>query len=144
MDKDHNSSITGHEAGQAGCARGFGEFLRETRLAKGLSIRQLATMAGVSNAYLSQVETGARGVPSPKILKRLARPLSITPTRFLEIAGYISRPQPITNPTIDIEGFLRQDNVRFTLGDMPVTPEDVEALIRFLRNRHPSHAEDKK
>ena len=127
MDKDHNSSITGHEAGQAGCARGFGEFLRETRLAKGLSIRQLATMAGVSNAYLSQVETGARGVPLSQDSEASCPSTFHHANPISGIAGYISRPQPITNPTIDIEEFLRQDNVRFTLGDMPVTPEDVEA-----------------
>jgi transcriptional regulator with XRE-family HTH domain len=115
---------------------GFRTFLKETRQARGLSIRQLARMSGVSNAYLSQVETGARGVPSPRILRRLARPLATTPTKLLEIAGYINHPQTQGPATYEIETFLLKENIHFTLEGKPVTREDIDAVMELLRKRH--------
>jgi transcriptional regulator with XRE-family HTH domain len=115
---------------------GFSAFLREARRAKGLSIRRLAEVAGVSNAYLSQVETGARGVPSPRILKRLARPLCVTTARLLEVAGYLPGPLPVDgSATVEMEQFLKESSVRFTLDGKPVSPEDIDAVLQFLRDR---------
>jgi len=117
-------------------AESFSRFLRETRQARGLSIRQLARIAGVSNAYLSQVETGARGVPSPRILRRLARPLAVTPTRLLEMAGYMNAGQVEEDRrTCDLETLLRQETARWTLDGDPLSPEDIEAMLEFLRGR---------
>jgi len=69
----------------------FGEYLRAVRERKGFSIRQLASLAGVSNAYLSQIETGQRGIPSPDIIKKLAKPLGLKYEDLLAAAGYLER-----------------------------------------------------
>jgi len=50
----------------------FGEILRKLREDRGLTLRQVEEKAKVSNAYLSQVERGERGIPSIRILTRLA------------------------------------------------------------------------
>lgn len=68
----------------------FGSYLRKLRKERGLSIRRLEEMSGVSNAYLSQIENGKRGLPSPEILKKIYEPLDVGYTELMEKAGYIS------------------------------------------------------
>jgi SOS-response transcriptional repressor LexA len=68
----------------------FGEMLRELRQTKGLKIRELENLSSVSNAYLSQLENGKRGKPSPEIIKKLAPHLGVTYTELMRMAGYIT------------------------------------------------------
>jgi SOS-response transcriptional repressor LexA/DNA-binding XRE family transcriptional regulator len=68
----------------------FGENLKELRKRKGLKIRELEALAKVSNAYLSQLENGKRGKPSPEIIKKLAPHLGVTYTELMKLAGYIT------------------------------------------------------
>ncbi|UUZ93922.1 helix-turn-helix domain-containing protein [Paenibacillus sp. P25] len=44
----------------------FYEQLKDMRKQKGFTIRELADRSGVSAAYISQLENGNRGVPSPR------------------------------------------------------------------------------
>ncbi|BCB04773.1 helix-turn-helix domain-containing protein [Bacillus sp. KH172YL63] len=68
----------------------FGEKLKELRQNKGLKIRELEALSSVSNAYLSQLENGKRGKPSPEIIKKLAPHLGVTYTELMRMAGYIT------------------------------------------------------
>lgn len=67
----------------------FGEYLKNKRKEKGLSIRKLEELSGVSNAYLSQLENGKRGMPSPEIIKKINGPLGVEYDELMEKAGYI-------------------------------------------------------
>ena len=69
--------------------QGFGPYLRELRRRRGLSLKQLEREAGVSNAYMSQIERGLRKPPHPDILKRLAKVYDVPPNDLLIAAGYI-------------------------------------------------------
>ena len=63
--------------------RDIGEFIRELRRTAGVSLRQLADRAGVSNPYLSQIERGLRK-PSAEVLQQLASALRVsTPVMYL-------------------------------------------------------------
>ena len=55
----------------------LGDYLREQRLTKKLSLRQLSHLAGISNPYLSQIERGVKR-PSAEILQQIAKGLSIS------------------------------------------------------------------
>ena len=55
----------------------LGEFSRELREDKDLSVRELAKRLGVSASFLSDVELGRRH-PSSRVLSRLARELGTT------------------------------------------------------------------
>lgn len=55
----------------------FGKWLRDTRHAKKLSLRELASRAGITFSYLSKVETGALPPPSDESLENLADALEI-------------------------------------------------------------------
>ncbi|MEH7093979.1 transcriptional repressor LexA [Neobacillus vireti] len=68
----------------------FGDYLRKLRNEKGLSIRQLEKLSGVSNAYISQMETGKRGIPTPDVLKKIQEPLGVEYDELMQKAGYIT------------------------------------------------------
>lgn len=68
----------------------FGKYIKKLREEKGYSIRELEKHSGVSNAYLSQIENGKRGIPKPEILKKLYGPLDVDYDTLMEKAGYIS------------------------------------------------------
>ncbi len=72
----------------------IGNYLRELRTAKRLSLREAASEAGLSNAYLSQIETGTRGAPHPKHLRGLARVYGVPVRDLLRRAGYMDEPAP--------------------------------------------------
>ncbi len=67
----------------------FGPYLRELRRACGLSLKQVEKAAGVSNAYLSQIERDLRNPPHPDILKRLAQVYEVPHRELLITAGYL-------------------------------------------------------
>jgi transcriptional regulator with XRE-family HTH domain len=75
----------------------FTEYLKHLREERGLSIRGLAMRSGVSAGYLSQVEKGDRGTPSPEILKKLYNPLRVQYEDLMRVAGYIDNPRSEEN-----------------------------------------------
>lgn len=69
----------------------MGDYLREQRRSAQLSVRQLASLAGVSNPYLSQVERGLRK-PSAEVLQQLAKALRISAEAMYVRAGLLEDP----------------------------------------------------
>ena len=58
--------------------------LKRLREDRGWSMAKLADEAGVTDAYIAQLETGKRLNPSLGVLKRLARALRVPVTKLLE------------------------------------------------------------
>ncbi len=69
----------------------LGLYLRELRIVKDLSLRDVekATNNAVSNAYLSQLESGKIVKPSPHILENLAKVYEVRYEDLMAVAGYI-------------------------------------------------------
>jgi transcriptional regulator with XRE-family HTH domain len=65
-------------------SKSMGRMLRETREAKGLTQEQIAQKAGVTEAYISMLESGARKNPSLAMLKRLAKILGVPLPELLQ------------------------------------------------------------
>ncbi len=86
MPSDRNT----HEVAEAAAARvrDLGAFIREQRTAAQLSLRALASRAGISNPYLSQIERGLRR-PSADILQRVADALRISAESLYVQAGML-------------------------------------------------------
>jgi transcriptional regulator with XRE-family HTH domain len=55
----------------------LGTVLKKLRIAKGLTQEQLGNKVGVSDAYITMLETGARKNPSLDLLERLAKALKV-------------------------------------------------------------------
>lgn len=67
----------------------FGAYLKELRVNKGLTLRQLADLTGYTNSYLSQIETGKKGkMPTPELITKLAEHLGTDQFNLLRLAGY--------------------------------------------------------
>lgn len=67
----------------------LGKFLKELREKKGVSLQDLENATGISNAYISQLETGARKkLPEPERLRKIADYYNVTVQEMLEGAGY--------------------------------------------------------
>lgn len=62
--------------------------LRRARLAAGLTLRAVQAETGISNAYLSQLETAKADKPSPAVLRKLAELYHVRYEEFLVAAGY--------------------------------------------------------
>ena len=74
----------------AGEIRHLGDYIRDQRTAGGVSLRQLAKLAGVSNPYLSQIERGLRK-PSAEILQQIAKGLRISAEALYVQAGFLEQ-----------------------------------------------------
>ena len=68
--------------------RDIGNYIREQRNSAQMSLRQLASLAGMSNPYLSQVERGLRK-PSARILQQIAKGLRISAEALYIQAGIL-------------------------------------------------------
>jgi transcriptional regulator with XRE-family HTH domain len=64
----------------------FGRYLRAQRQVNDLSLRELATMTDLSNAYLSQLERGLHE-PSLRVLRSLAEAFGMPLDEFLSNVG---------------------------------------------------------
>lgn len=83
----------------------FGQYLRTQRQIAQLSLRQLAALAKVSDAYLSQIERGLH-LPSVGIIRALAESLHISTEELLAQAAGVDGEQ---SPESHTENAIRED-----------------------------------
>ncbi|MGO4496022.1 helix-turn-helix domain-containing protein [Paenibacillus sp. 2RAB27] len=111
----------------------FYDKLRDMRKMKGFTIRELADRSGVSAAYISQLENGNRGIPSPDVLMKLSEGLNTSYSELMDIAGYLESSQANqqfeSNP-VNLRRFLRENELMFD--GFILTPEDKEWVERML------------
>jgi transcriptional regulator with XRE-family HTH domain len=101
---------------------GVGEFIRRQRELGQMSVRQLADLCGVSNAYLSQIERGLR-TPSSMILQSLAKGLRLSAETLYAQAG-------ILDPKGDDDGGV----VRAIMEDPKLSSRQREILIEMYQS----------
>jgi transcriptional regulator with XRE-family HTH domain len=95
-----------------------------------LSLRRLAELTNVSNAYLSQIERGLHQ-PSLRVLRSIAQALNVSADTLLLQAGLIDSAagsNDAAKPT---------DTETVILNDPELTSEERDALLRVYRSfRH--------
>ena len=108
---------------------GLGQYLRAMREAKALSLRQVEAKSGISNAFISQMESGKVKQPSPVMLYKLAEVYGVPYESLMELAGYPSPSALTTEPRSASAVFRR-------FGEITPT-EEAELLdyLSFLRSR---------
>ena len=98
-----------------------GRFIRDQRRAAQMSVRKLASLAGVSNPYLSQIERGLRR-PSAEILNAIAKGLRISAETLFVKAGILDdRRDPA-------------DLVTAIMSDRSITEPQKGALVQVYRS----------
>src|SRR5512141_1843566 len=86
-------------------AERLGEIIRRQRELSELSMRQFATLAGISNPYLAQIERGLRE-PSERVLDAIAAALEVSAATLYEQAGVTVGEEPETGAR---EQAIRED-----------------------------------
>jgi transcriptional regulator with XRE-family HTH domain len=104
-------------------SRMLGGFIRAQRQMANLSLRQLSTLAKVSNPYLSQVERGLHE-PSVRVLKAIGEALNVSAETLFEQAGLIS-------PDVSLKDDATERAIR---SDQRLTEAQRHALIGVYRS----------
>ena len=120
--------------------------IRQLREEKEWSLNKLAEMAGISKAYLSQLENNVSKQPSGEILFKIATALGTTIADLLEkpMRVYSDDFQEVPEglrKLIDEQGEaldIREEDVKMLMniryrGNQPKTPEDWEHILRTIR-----------
>jgi transcriptional regulator with XRE-family HTH domain len=108
--------------------RELGEYIRLQRQMADLSLRRLAELTHVSNAYLSQIERGLHQ-PSLRVLHSIAQALNVSADTLLLQAGLID--------SAGAESGTRTDTETAITNDENLTGEERDALLRVYRSfRH--------
>lgn len=102
----------------------LGEYIRDRRLSRGLSLNDAAVESGLHLSYWSKLENGQYEAPSPKHLKAIARTLRVAIEDLYALAGYdIPKRLPTFKP------YLR---AKYQLP--PEAVADLERYFELLRN----------
>jgi transcriptional regulator with XRE-family HTH domain len=104
--------------------RQLGEYIRLQRQMADLSLRGMADLTKVSNAYLSQIERGLHQ-PSIRVLQAIAEALNIPADTLLAEAGLGSTAG---------DQAARSGTEAAIRSDPDLTPEEREALLRIYRS----------
>ena len=64
-----------------------GQMIARGRESKGLSQRELANIAKVSNTEISRIESGEREIPNPKTLRKISKHLDVNYNDLMYAAG---------------------------------------------------------
>ena len=109
--------------------RMLGDFIRAQRQMANLSLRQLSTLAEVSNPYLSQVERGLHE-PSVRVLRSIADALNVSAETLLEQAGLLSNDKAADEKTKAADGSTE----RAIRSDRALSESQRRALLSVYRS----------
>jgi transcriptional regulator with XRE-family HTH domain len=98
----------------------LGEFLKACRSSEQLSLRDVERQVGISNAYVSQIESGKIRNPSPNVLHKLASLYRVPYRELMHLAGY---PVPETD---------KASSARLAARIGPLTREEEDELVDYL------------
>ena len=114
-------------AGDSTATMSIGDRLKTERLLKGMSLTQLADKAGVSKAYLSQLEAGHQANPSLEVLKRIGEALHITVGRLVGGEGVRAAAtlQKVDDP--GLEAFVEERRRQ----GKPIPERDIQLLLNL-------------
>ncbi len=120
-------------------AMGLAEQLRRVRMVKNASLREVEKATGISNAYLSQLESGNATKPSPHILHKLAQFYEVPYTSLMQTAGYLEGAKAAENES------SVPTSIQAVLMAAKLTEEEtamVADYIEYLRSRQKKEKPD--
>ena len=122
-----------HAAAHADRHSVLGAYIRAQRQLADLSLRQLATLSNVSNAYLSQVERGLHQ-PSLKVLRSIGDALNISTEHMLAQAGVVTN-QARTSTTSESSGTSgpTRGTVEAILADEALGEDEKQAMLALYK-----------
>ena len=87
----------------------FGQYIRELRTAKGITLREFARQLEVSPTYVSQIEQDKFSPPAEERIVRMAQILGVDVDELLALAGRVAEdlPEIIRRHPRELATFLR-------------------------------------
>lgn len=67
----------------------FGQYLKKLRKEQKITLHELGRRVGITHSYISQIENGKKGIPSPHLIKSFSDELGVPYFDLLLEAGYI-------------------------------------------------------
>jgi transcriptional regulator with XRE-family HTH domain len=118
----------------------LGVLLRSLREARGLSLRELAQLAGIDHAYVHRLETGDKESPSDEVLSKLIR-ASKAEKREAEMLRFVAKHREtdpglvslvLTDPTVSYEIFASVAGAAFRGTARPDYPKLIARVRRII------------
>lgn len=111
----------------------FGEYIREKRKHRMLTLKKFSNLCGVSAAYISSIESGKRGAPSEKVLDKMTRALNLNEdekSEFYNLAGSGSRKNGVP---ADLAEYVSENPLIWSLlrklRDNPAASRELKKLL---------------
>lgn len=119
----------------------FGEYLKQLRLKRELTLKKLANLAGLSPSYLSRIERGKRNIPNARFLNKLAPHLNLSPQEIMIAAGYLNKEQDtlygnneVEDPFSPWQDIIKDPSLHAALKEVePLSDSEKEGLLLFLK-----------
>ena len=116
----------------------FGEYLKQNRLDKEITLRGFAKLVDISPVYLCDLEKGRKAAPSMEVMQKMVSKLALNKEeseRFYDLAAL---EQTAKNPIPkDLNAFLKDNRVIVsalrTAKDLDATDEEWQDFIDKLR-----------
>lgn len=99
----------------------LGEVLKSRREQLRLSLREVEEKIGVSNAYLSQLESQKITRPSPSVLKKISDFYELSYSRLMRLAGH------------PVSGNQKTIFFRTSVGLEEITKKEERDLLEYLK-----------
>lgn len=108
-----------------------GQRVKQIRTIRGLSLRAVAELAGISAGYLSRIERGERALDSRKLIVALADALRVAPTELTQLAATLPDDHDRDHALSAVRQALFAVDMGTPVGDVrPV--EQLDARVRRL------------
>ena len=122
----------------------LGSILKQRRVMIPLTLRKVASAAGISSSHLGRIERGER-FPSASVLRKIAKPLDFEEGELFSLAGYLSsRSAGIEEGSADYSGGQLDFYVSKMLSQEPVEVQrTVIGILSILKALPKRRKEDK-
>lgn len=110
----------------------YGGYFKALRESKGLTLREVEKHTEVSNAYLSQLESGKIKQPSPITLNKLSGIYGVSYELLMEKVGY-----PVPKTQENDFSKMEAVSIGYRVGEL-TDDEEMELLnyLKFMRSRN--------
>lgn len=116
----------------------FGEYLKQKRLDKEITLRGFAKLVDISPVYLCDLEKGRKAAPSMEVMQKMVSKLALNKEESERFYDLAAMEQTAKNPIPkDLNAFLKDNRVIVsalrTAKDLDATDEEWQDFIDKLR-----------
>lgn len=112
----------------------FGKYLRKLRIDRGMVLKDMAEMIGVSSAYLSAIELGKRAIPDD-LINDVVKGFGLSKREGEELTKYAQLSQPsIKVDMSDAKDQNKELMLVFARKFKDLSPDQLDKLNKMLKD----------